>query len=33
MMMSNGIRSRSVMEGMPMETITISAWLDHVSDV
>ena len=30
MAMSNGIRSRSVMEGMPMETITIGAWLDHV---
>ena len=30
MVMSNGIRSRSVMEGMPMETVTIGAWLDHV---
>ena len=28
---SNGVRSRSVMEGMPMETITIDAWLNHVS--
>lgn len=30
MIISNGVRSRSVMEGMPMETITIDAWLDHV---
>lgn len=30
MAISNGVRSRSVMEGMPMETITIDAWLDHV---
>ncbi len=31
MAISNGVRSRSVMEGMPMETITIDAWLKHVS--
>lgn len=30
MMISNGVRSRSVMEGMPMETITIDAWLAHI---
>lgn len=29
MMMSNQIRSRSVMEGMKMEAITIDAWLEH----
>lgn len=28
--MSNGVRSRSVLEGMPMESMTIGAWLDHV---
>lgn len=33
MMISNGVRSRSVMEGMPMETITIDAWLSHVQKV
>lgn len=33
MAMSNGIRSRSVMEGMPMETITIGAWLEHVGNL
>lgn len=33
MLMSNGVRSRSVMEGMPMETVTIGAWLDHVSAI
>ena len=33
MMISNGVRSRSVMEGMPMETITIDAWLTHVQKV
>lgn len=30
MMISNGVRSRSVMEGVPMETITIDAWLAHI---
>ena len=29
MVMSNQIRSRSVMEGMKMEAITIDAWLEH----
>jgi hypothetical protein len=31
MMISNGVRQRSVMEGMPMESITIDAWLAHIS--
>ena len=30
---SNGVRSRSVMEGMPMESITIDAWLEHVGEI
>lgn len=30
MMISNQVRSRSVMEGMQMEAITIDAWLKHV---
>ena len=30
MMISNNIRTRSVQEGMPMETITISDWLEHI---
>ena len=30
MAISNGVRSRSVMEGMGMESITIDAWLEHV---
>lgn len=30
MSVSNGIRTRSVMEGMPMESMTIDAWLAHV---
>lgn len=33
MVISNGIRSRSVMEGMPMETITIDAWLNAVQSM
>lgn len=33
MIISNGIRSRSVGEGMPMETITLEAWLDHISKI
>ena len=33
MMISNGVRTRSVMEGMPMETITIDSWLKHISDI
>lgn len=30
MMISNQVRSRSVMEGMRMEAITISDWLNHI---
>ena len=30
MFISNQIRGRTIMEGMKMETITISEWLDHV---
>ena len=30
MMISNQVRSRSVMEGMQMEAITIDAWLRHI---
>jgi hypothetical protein len=30
MQISNGVRSRSVMEGMQMEAITIDAWLKHI---
>lgn len=33
MMISNQIRSRSVMEGMRMEAITIDAWLRHVEEL
>ena len=33
MMISNGVRSRSVQEGMPMETITIADWLKHVREL
>ena len=33
MMISNNVRTRSVMEGMPMETITIDEWLKHVLDI
>lgn len=33
MMISNGIRQRSVMEGMPMESITIDAWLKAVQEL
>lgn len=33
MVISNGIRTRSVNEGMPMETITIDAWLSHISNM
>ena len=33
MMISNQIRSRSVMEGMRMEAITIDAWLRHVEEM
>ena len=31
MMISNGVRSRSVNEGMPMESITIDSWLKHIA--
>ena len=31
MMISNGVRQRSVMEGMPMESITIEDWLNSFS--
>ena len=30
MIISNSVRTRSVNEGMPMETITIDAWLNHI---
>jgi hypothetical protein len=30
MMISNNVRSRSVMEGMRMEAITITDWLSHI---
>ena len=30
MMISNGVRQRSVMEGMEMENMTLKQWLDHV---
>lgn len=30
MIISNGVRTRSVTEGMPMETITIDAWLKKI---
>lgn len=33
MMISNQVRSRSVMEGMKMEAITIDAWLKHIEDL
>ena len=33
MMISNSIRSRSVQEGMPMESITIKDWLEHVKSL
>ncbi len=33
MAISNGVRTRSVTEGMPMETITINDWLKHISKI
>jgi glycosyltransferase involved in cell wall biosynthesis len=33
MQISNGVRSRSVAEGMRMETVTIEEWLKHVSKI
>ena len=32
MQISNGVRSRSVMEGMQMENITIDDWLKHIRE-
>lgn len=32
MIISNNIRTRSVNEGMPMESITIGTWLKHISE-
>lgn len=32
MMISNGVRTRSISEGMPMETITIDNWLKHIDE-
>ena len=31
MQISNSVRSRSVMEGMQMEAVTIDEWLQHIS--
>ena len=33
MIISNGIRSRSVGEGMPMESVTMDDWLKHVERI
>lgn len=33
MMISNQVRSRSVMEGMRMEAITIDGWLKHIKEI
>lgn len=33
MAISDGVRTRSVREGMPMETITITDWLKHISEM
>lgn len=33
MQISNQVRTRSVMEGMQMESITIKQWLDHVKEL
>lgn len=33
MAISNGVRSRAVNEGMPMESITIDQWLKHVVEI
>lgn len=30
---SNGVRQRSIMEGMPMEALTIAQWLEHVQQL
>jgi len=31
MAISNQVRTRSVMEGMQMESVTIGQWLEHIS--
>lgn len=31
--LSNSIRTRSVMEGMPMESMTIDSWLNHIVEI
>ncbi len=33
MQISNGVRSRSVMEGMQMESVTIDDWLKHIQSL
>ena len=33
MIISNGVRSRSVGEGMPMETVTMDDWLKHIESI
>jgi len=33
MAISNQVRSRSVMEGMQMEAVTINQWLDHIKEL
>lgn len=33
MIISNGVRTRSVNEGMPMESITINDWLKHIEEL
>ena len=33
MVISNQVRSRSVMEGMRMESVTIDEWLTHIKDM
>lgn len=33
MIISNGVRMRSVNEGMPMESITINEWLKHITEI
>ena len=33
MIISNGVRMRSVNEGMPMESITITEWLKHITEI
>lgn len=33
MIISNQVRSRSVMEGMRMEAITIDGWLSHIESM